>query len=290
MTLKLLLIKSTTICKMEKVIPMSWLNQILLVFSIAAAILSLVVQGWTGLTSLPIYVSISWAVLITIISIWLSCYLLRLTLKANSPIALGFLNKWIYKRLVDQLSSDSLVDQDGSIEITRKSDSENQKNLNSAQKDSVKCNNDAMSPNIPKNEIPLTRRKKLNITEMTREINTKFVEIWYKNISNDKSFPDEAQDLLSKFLTRLVWKASLIDKIKLTNKLANVLLLHLKEYRRYEYIRDETILVEIIFVRQSSLLIYTCSTGHYAESRRVLQLAWKRLTNIYILVLAMRQH
>ncbi|XP_011173360.1 uncharacterized protein LOC105205638 [Solenopsis invicta] len=208
---------------MEKVIPMSWLNQILLVFSIVAAILSLVVQGWTDLTSLPIYVSISWAVFITIISIWLSCCLLRLMLKANSPIALEFMNKWIYKKLASQLHSDSSLDENGSAEITRKNDSE--KNSNSAQEDNV--NGDTC-----KNEIPLTRRKKLNITEMTQEINAKCIEIWYKNISNDKSFPDDAQDLLRKFLTRLIWKASLIDKIKLTNKLANVLLLHLKEYRR----------------------------------------------------------
>lgn len=230
---------------MEKVIPMSWLNQILLVFSVAAAILSLILQGWTGLTPLPIYVSISWAVFVTIISVWLSCCLLRLTLKANSPIALGFMTKWISKKIVGQLGLDSLVDEDRSIGITRKSDSENQKDLNSAQKGSVKCNNGAMSPDTCKNEIPLTRRKKVNITEMTREINAKCIEIWYKNISNDKSFPDEAQDLLSKFLTRLVWKASLIDKIKLINKLANVLLLHLKEYRRYGYVHRELILVSL---------------------------------------------
>lgn len=213
---------------------MSWLNQILLVFSIAAAILSLVVQGWTGLAVLPIYVSISWAVFITIISVWLSCCLLRLTLKANSPIALEFVNRWIHARLAGQLSSeDSSVDENGDIEvITRKSDSENQKDSNSAQEDSIKCNNDATSTGSRKNEVPLTKRKKLNVTETTREINAKCIEIWYKNISNDKSFPDEAQDLLSKFLTRLISKASMVDKIKIINKLVNVLLLHLKEYRR----------------------------------------------------------
>lgn len=220
---------------MEKVIPMSWLNQILLVFSVAAAILSLIVQGWTGLTPLPIYVSISWAVFVTIISIWLSCCLLRLTLKANSPIALGFITKWIRERLLGQLDSDSSIDEDGDIEITRPSDNEKQKNSNSVQKDGVKCNNGTSSNNC-KNEIPSTKRKKLNVTEVTQEINAKCIEIWYKNISNDKSFPDEAQDLLSKFLTRLVCKASLIDKIRLINKLANVLLLLLKEYRRYGYI------------------------------------------------------
>ncbi|CAL1677707.1 unnamed protein product [Lasius platythorax] len=217
---------------MEKVIPMSWLNQILLVFSVAAAVLSLAIEGWTDLTPLPIYISISWAVFITIVSVWLSCCLLRLTLKANSPIALEFMNKWIYKRLISHLSLDFLIDNDKSTEIIYESDSENQKNLSSSQKASVKCNNNAISRDSCKNDIPLTKRKEVNLTDTIREIDAKCIEIWYKNISNDKSFPNEAQDLLSKFLTRLVLKASLIDKIKLANKLANVLLLHLKEYRR----------------------------------------------------------
>jgi len=219
---------------MEKVIPMSWLNQILLVFSILAAVLSLVIQGWTDLIFVSIYVSISWAIFVIIISIWLSCYLLRLMLKANSPITVKFINKWIYTRLTSHLSSDFSIDENKDMEIMQKSDNENQKKLNFAQKNNVKCNNNAISRDI--NEIPLTRRKKLDVINMTQEINTKCIELWYKNISNNKSFPNEAQDLLKKFLTRLVWKISLIDKIKLTNKLANVLLLHLKEYRRYSFI------------------------------------------------------
>lgn len=219
---------------MEKIIPMSWLNQILLVFSIAAAILSLVIQGLTELTPLPIYISISWAVFITIISIWLSCCLLRLTLKANSPIALDFMNKWIYKRLVSHLNLDSSIDK--RTEIICKSD--NQKNLNSLEEASVTRNNNAITQDSCKNDIPPTKKKEINLTDTIREIDAKCIEIWYKNISNDKSFPNEAQDLLNKFLTKLVLKASLIDKIKLGNKLANILVLHLKEYRRYGSIRN----------------------------------------------------
>lgn len=230
-TLKLSPIGSTTVCKMEKVTPMSSWNQILLVLSVAAAILSLVVQEWTGLTIMPISVSIPWSISLIILSVCLSCYLLNLMLTADSPIDIGFINEWIQERLAGQLGSDSSAKEDKDIEIARKSNSENQKDSKVAQEGSVKCNN-ATSVDVCESEIPL-RRKKLNVTEMTREINAKCIEIWYKNISSDKSFPDEAQDLLSKFLTRLVWKASLIDKIKFTNKLANVLLLHLKEYRRY---------------------------------------------------------
>jgi len=219
---------------MEKVIPMSWLNQILLVFSISAAVLSLVIQAWTDLTFVPIYVSISWAIFVTIISIWLSCYLLRLMLKANSPISIKFIHKWIHARLTSHLRSDISIDENRDTEINRKSDNENQKKLSFAQKNNIKYNNNAISRDTY--EIPSTRRKKLDVINMTQEINAKCIELWYKNISNNKSFPDEAQDLLKKFLTKLVWKISSIDKVKLTNKLANVLLLHLKEYRRYNFI------------------------------------------------------
>lgn len=216
---------------MEKVIPMSWLNQILLVSSIATAVLSLVLEGWTDLAPLPIYVSISWAVFITISSVWLSCCLLRLTLKANSPITFEFMNEWIRKRLVNYLNLDSLIDKNKSTEIIYVSDSEDQ-GESPSQEASAKCNNNAILRDSCKNDIPLTEREREKIMDAIREIDVKCIEIWYKNISTDKSFPNEAQDLLDKFLTRLVLKANLIDKIKLVNKLANILLLHLKEYRR----------------------------------------------------------
>ncbi|KAH0946146.1 hypothetical protein HN011_001262 [Eciton burchellii] len=151
-------------------------------------------------------------------------------LKANSPITIKFIHKWIHTRLTSHLSSDFSRDEKKDMEIIQKSDNENQKKSNFSQKNNVKCNNNAISRDT--NEIPLTRRKKLDVINMTQEINTRCIELWYKNISNNKSFPNEAQDLLKKFLTRLVWKISLIDKVKLSNKLANVLLLHLKEYRR----------------------------------------------------------
>lgn len=130
---------------------------------------------------------------------------------------------------------DASVDKDKNMRVDRRSDSENRKDSNPAEESNVKCSNNGMR-DAARKEILLTRRKKFRITDMTQEINAKCIEIWYKNISNDKSFPDEAQDLLKKFLARLIWKISLMDKVKLTNKLANVLLLHLKEYRRYVYI------------------------------------------------------
>ncbi|KOX71962.1 hypothetical protein WN51_03239 [Melipona quadrifasciata] len=109
----------------------------------------LIIQEWAGLTPLPIYVSILWAIFIIILSVWLSCFLFQLALKANM-----------------------------------------------------------------------------------KEIHLKCINVWYKSISDDTSFPNEAQELLKKLLTKLFHKISLIDKIKLTHKLFNVFLLHLKEYHR----------------------------------------------------------
>lgn len=215
---------------MDKVIPMSWLNQILLVLSVIGAVLSLIISEWTGLTSLPIYVSISWAVFVTIISVWLSCYLLRLTLKASSPITLEFVNKWIYRKLMNYLKLESSTDKDKSMKSCKTDCKQQQKSCSNT---SAKSNNNAILQESCTTKTLLTQGKIPDVTDMIQEINTKCIEIWYKNISNDKSFPDETQDLLRKFLTKLTWKITLIDKIKLTNKLSNVLLLHLKEYRRY---------------------------------------------------------
>lgn len=283
-TLKLATCEGSGTWKMEKVIPMSWLNQILLVFSVAVAISSLVIQAWLGLAPLPMYISISWAVFVTIVSIWLSCYLLRLTLKASSPITVKFINKWIHKRLTGHLGWNSSADDSKDDQTVGPSDSGSPEESSSAQKADVKYNNNvAISRDT--NDTPLTRRKRLAVTDMTREINEKCIELWYGNISSDKEFPEEAQDLLKKFLARLTWKISLVDKIKLTNKLANVLLLHLKEYRRYGYRIHLKFYLED-FARMRYSLI---TAGHYAESRKVLRAAWKKLINICILVLAARR-
>jgi len=188
---------------------------------------------------------------------------------------------------VNQLSSEFSVNKDENIEVIYKSQSENQKNLNAAQ-GNITCNNDATFDTCK--ESSLTRKKTLNIIEITQEINAKYIEMWYRNISNDRSFPDEAQDLLSKFLTRLVWKTSLLDKIKVTNKLANVLLLHLKEYHRYEYIHLKNYLCKSSKINYLFISVHIdISTEHYVELKRVLQLAWRKLINIYTLDLAVRR-
>lgn len=216
---------------MEKVVLRSGLNQMLLIYSVIVAVCSLIIQEWINLKPLPIYVSISWAIFLAITSVWLSCYLLRLTLKANSPLNLEFMNKWIYKKLGSHLRLHFLIEKDESVDIIGDKN-ETQKSSSFAQESRVKYNNNTSSQHFCKTSS--MTKKKLDIENMTHQLNEKCIEIWYKNISSDRSFADKTQNLLSKLLKKLVWKAGLIDKITLTNKLANIMLLHLKEYRRYE--------------------------------------------------------
>ncbi|KAI4491090.1 hypothetical protein M0802_010400 [Mischocyttarus mexicanus] len=65
-----------------------------------------------------------------------------------------------------------------------------------------------------------------------KEINVDCIDVWYKNISTDKAFSNEAQTILKILFKKIFQKANSIDKLKLANKLADVVLLHLKEYRR----------------------------------------------------------
>lgn len=221
---------------MEKIVPMSWLNQVLLIVSIASASLCLVIQEWAGLTPLPLYASISWAIVIVIASVWLSCFLLRLTLKANNPVNIEFLNKWLYQKLSSCLELEERKEDE-----CEKVDEEEKKileNSNSLQvpKTKRKLLNTKKSwekPTIENSrQISMKRKRTAEVNDMVKEINLKCIEIWYNSISNDKSFPDEAEKLLKKLLTRLFRKVNSIDKVKLVHKVANVLLLHLKEYHR----------------------------------------------------------
>ncbi|CAL7935115.1 unnamed protein product [Xylocopa violacea] len=215
---------------MEKVIPMSWLNQILLMLSILCALLSLVVQEWAGLTPLPIYISISWAIFVIVTSVWLSCFLFQLALKANNPLDVKFLNNWLYRKLVNNLKL-----YDSEKESERNDNHGNKvevnKDINSVQASSEK-RKEKGTPISAAKDISLKRKRAVEINNLVKEINFKCINVWYKSISDDKSFPDEAQELLRKLLTTLFHKISLMDKMKLTHKLSNVFLLHLKEYHR----------------------------------------------------------
>ncbi|XP_053978448.1 uncharacterized protein LOC128876266 [Hylaeus volcanicus] len=224
---------------MGNVIPMSWLNQMLLILSIVSASLSLVIQEWAGLIPLPIYVSILWAVFVVIISVWLSCYLLQLALKANGPLNIKLLNDWLYKKLASNMKlynsggkeicnskCKDKVKENDHIDSMQKSSEKNKDNVATMKKSSRKIFTfNATSISSKRKKIP-------GVSDMVKEINLKCIDIWYKSISSDKSFPDDAQKMLKKLLTKLFYKINLMDKTKLTHKLANVFLLHLKEYHR----------------------------------------------------------
>ncbi|XP_076289849.1 uncharacterized protein LOC143213679 [Lasioglossum baleicum] len=203
---------------MGKIIPMSWLNQILLILSILSASLSLVIQEWAGLTPLPIYVSILWIIFIIIMSVWLSCYLFQLALKAKCPLNITFLDDWLYQKLVSSLRLP--VDKKLVKALAEK-----------------KIDKDSKAKSIDRKvlkerSISSRRKRSIGVNDLVKEINSKCIQVWYESISKDKSFPDEAQELLKKLLTKLLYQIHLIDKVKLTHQVANVFLLHCKEYHR----------------------------------------------------------
>lgn len=222
---------------MGRIIPMSWLNQILLILSILCITLSLVIQQWAGLIPLPIYISISWAIFIIILSVWLSCFLLQLTLKTNNPLKIKLLHNWLYQKLANSLKLHKLEKKD-------ESNSESENKAKNSNMNSVQMTNENKTGNVSKikklhhksgaKSISLRKKKNEELNNLVKEVHLKCINVWYKSISNEKSFPTEAQELLRKLLTKLFYKINSIDKVVLTHKLSNVFLLHLKEYYRYD--------------------------------------------------------
>ena len=180
---------------------MSQSNQIVLCSSIICAASCLIAQHWIGPSSLPFYLPIIWAIVVTILSTWISCIVLRCSLRANSPIKLEPVSKWLRKK----------------FEIYLKSQERPGKSTNLANEKEIQ------------NEV---FKELENLGNITNEIDAKYIQSWYKNISNDKRFPEEAKNLLQKLSIRLNRRLATIDKVKLVDKLSGVLLSHLKEYRR----------------------------------------------------------
>ncbi|XP_046828613.1 uncharacterized protein LOC124428518 [Vespa crabro] len=208
---------------MENIILISWLNKILLLFCIASILLCLIIQQWVGVISVPIYISLSWTAFVMIVSMWLSCVLLRFTLKRTVPINIEFIKKWIYKRLPKYLELESL----STTEKHKISILENKCN-NKVHRKAINTEN----TNSLSNGDSLSKKKYIYVDDIIRKINLDCIDVWYKNISTDKAFPNEAQTLLKMLLIKILQKVNSIDKLKLANKMADVVLLHLKEYRR----------------------------------------------------------
>lgn len=209
---------------MENIILISWLNKILLLFCIASIFLCLIIQQWVGVTSVPIYISLSWIAFVMIVSMWLSCVLLRFTLKRTVPINIEFIKKWIYKRLPKCLELESL----STTEKHNISKLENKCN----NKVHIKAINLENMNSLSSGGDSLFKKRIIYVDDIIRKINLDCIDVWYKNISTDKAFPNEAQTLLKMLLIKILQKVNSIDKLKLANKMADVVLLHLKEYRR----------------------------------------------------------
>ncbi|XP_057337718.1 uncharacterized protein LOC130675850 [Microplitis mediator] len=195
---------------MEQVIPMSWLNKILLTVSLGCVIFCLIIEQWFTLTSLSIYISLTWCIIVIIISTWLSCYLLKITLKAVSPINIHPVDK-IIKKIIN-------------IEPET-----NNNKVPSPNDPSRNNKNECGQINDENNKIS---DKTEDINKIINEINEKFIDTWYGIISNDKTFNDESKKILKTLFEKIYSKILLINKIKLSHKFADILLLHLKEYRR----------------------------------------------------------
>lgn len=192
---------------------MSWLNKLLLCISLSCAILCLIIELWLGLTTLPIYIPIIWSIIVIITSTWFSCLLLKSTLKATSPLNIEPINKLIRVRLgIDGHSMNSI------IKIVPDEFANNETN------DISKFNSiDAKTDN---------EFTTININNFINEINVRFIDTWYCDISDEKTFENKSNEILKKLFEKLFDKFTNINELRLTHKLADVLLLHLKEYRR----------------------------------------------------------
>ncbi|XP_066583716.1 uncharacterized protein [Prorops nasuta] len=226
---------------MDRIMSMGWLNKVLFVMSILCSTLMLIMQEWAGLSRIPIYITISWAVFLIIISIWFSCVLLKMALKVTTPINIDFLNKWVcskFNRLQGAREFETFKSITGKQnENNKKSEREHiryVKNLVIDNKDqNIRGKNVLQKTNAL--DIPFVTpipNSKIDINFILNEIDGKCINIWYKNVSNDDAFPNETQELLRKLMNRLFWQIGFINKVKFSNKVADVFLLHLKEYRK----------------------------------------------------------
>lgn len=74
--------------------------------------------------------------------------------------------------------------------------------------------------------------KNMDVSKILRDIDAKFIDVWYNDLSNDHAFKEGANELLEKVLSKITFHIHSIDELRLAHKLADVFLLHLKEYRR----------------------------------------------------------
>lgn len=208
---------------MDKVFSVSWSNRILYISFICVVVFSTIQSHITSL-SVPLHILISWTIFVITLSIWLSCVALRLMLKVNAPFSVEPFNKWLKEWATDYEIQDS-----------ERYEAEKMKpeflELESSDENSASNGISDRETDQNKNSPPSLMRK-MNLEKIVDDIDTNFVKIWYENVSNDDAFPSEAKQLLRNLMKKFNYQLTRVNRIELARKIGNILLLHLKEYRR----------------------------------------------------------
>ncbi|XP_046435732.1 uncharacterized protein LOC124187716 isoform X1 [Neodiprion fabricii] len=223
---------------MEKVFSISWSNRILLI-SLFSVSICMTIQTHVAHLTVPLHFLISWAIFVITISIWLSCFVLRLMLKVNAPLTTEPFNKWAQGWMKnDQTGSGrqpqkpvvKRVDNDEETKDENQIDRQNTE-INNLLRD-LRADGNLDDGSVLEQDLPVTFVEKINVEKVINDIDANFVKIWYRNVSNDDAFPNESKQLLENLILKFNHQLIRIDRIELARKIGNIFLLHLKEYRR----------------------------------------------------------
>lgn len=241
-------------------------GQLIFLSSFSCLLLCVITQHWVYSSSLPFYFPILWALLVTILSTWISCIVFKHIIKADSSITLHPISIYLRNKFNAYLQSRLVINKKYLIKKN------SQKTIND--------NNKLTTINSPNNNKESPEKDK----KIVHEIDSKYIQIWYQNISDDNQFSQEAKDLISKLSLGLNTRIEAVEKIQLVDKLAGVLIVHLKEYRRF--------VTAIFYCKSYILLSYFpfFHKGHYDELRKDSLPILKRHTIIHILVHEVQLH
>ncbi|XP_044009576.1 uncharacterized protein LOC122853279 [Aphidius gifuensis] len=138
--------------------------------------------------------SLIWSFIVITTSTWLCCYILKSTIKPTNSIYLKPYKEWLIKKL-------------------------NSQNIDN----SWKIKNNKIHKNI------LTASQ---IDKFVDYIEKNFIKNWYDMITDDETFTNESRKILKEIIQKLVDEISKINGTCLIKKIADILLVHLKEFRR----------------------------------------------------------
>ncbi|XP_046740511.1 uncharacterized protein LOC124407932 isoform X2 [Diprion similis] len=215
---------------MEKVFSISWSNRILLV-SLFCVTICMTIQTHVARLTVPLHFLISWAIFVITISIWLSCFVLRLMLKVNAPLTIEPFNNWAQCWMKNDRKP--VVERGDNDEETKTENEIHRQNteIKNLLRD-LRANGNLDDGSVRGQNLPPTFVEKINVEQVINHIDANFVRIWYRNLSNDDTFPNESKQLLENLIAKFNHQLIRIDRIELARKIGNIFLMHLKEYRR----------------------------------------------------------